>query len=234
MIGNLKAVEVETDTEQRLPEMSVEVASSGSKQESSATHGRANSVSLRNRIAGAVFVSIVLAAQTRWMGPPIILLSGGLVVSYGVWVAARWRNDAAAVLPIYLLAIAVQCLHFTEEYLTGFQHQFPRLFGNDWSDARFVTFNMLWLAAFVLAGLGVYRRIQLAYLIVLFLAIIGGVGNGTSHLVLSATYRRYFPGLITAPFCLLVGILLLTRLFAGTLAPQERRNERATTHTLVP
>jgi hypothetical protein len=34
--------------------------------------------------------------------------------------------------------------------------------------------NMLWLAAFVLAGLGVYRRVQLAYLIVLFLALIGG------------------------------------------------------------
>jgi hypothetical protein len=32
-----------------------------------------------------------------------------------VWIAPHWNNDAAAVLPIYLLAIAVQCLHFTEE-----------------------------------------------------------------------------------------------------------------------
>jgi len=173
-------------------------------------------VSLRDRIVGAVLVLFVLAAQTRWMGLPIILLSGGLVLAYGVWAAARWKNDAAAVLPIYLLAIAVQCLHFTEEYVTGFQHQFPRLFEEDWSDARFVTFNMLWLAAFVLAGLGVYGRLQLAYLMVLFLALIGGVGNGTAHLVLSAMYRRYFPGVITAPFCILVGITLLTRLFAGT------------------
>lgn len=101
-----------------------------------------------------------------------------MVLAYGVWVAAPLRNDAGAVLPVYLLAIAVQCLHFTEEYVTGFQHQFPRLFGDDWSDARFVTFNMLWLAAFVLAALGVYRRVQLAYLIVLFLALIGGAGNG--------------------------------------------------------
>jgi hypothetical protein len=68
-----------------------------------------------------------------------------------------------------------------------------------------VTFNMLWLAAFVVAGLGVYRRVQLAYLVVIFLALIGGVGNGAPHLVLSAMYRRYFPGLITAPFCLLMG-----------------------------
>jgi len=181
---------------------------------------RANAVSARDRMVGAVLVLIVLAAQTRWMGPAIILLSGGLVVAYVVWAAARWKSDAAAVLPVYLLAIAVQCLHFTEEYLTGFQRQFPRLFTDDWSDVRFVTFNMLWLAAFVLAGLGVYRRVQLAYLIVLFLALVGGVGNGISHLVLSAVYRRYFPGLITAPFCLLMGIAVLTRLFAGTRAGQ--------------
>ena len=197
--------------------------------ESSTAQGLANAVSWRDRLLGAVFVSIVLAAQTRWMGSAIILLSGGLVVAYGVWAAARWKNDAAAILPVYLLAIAVQCLHFTEEYVTGFQHQFPGLFGDDWSDARFVTFNMLWLAAFVMAGLGVYRRVQLAYLIVLFLALIGGVGNGISHLVLSAAYRRYFPGLITAPFCLLMGIALLTRLFAGTGARRGRRDERTTT-----
>jgi len=175
-----------------------------------------NALSLRDRIAGAVFVLIVIAAQTRWMGPAIVLLSGGLVVAYVVWVAARWHNDAAAVLPIYLLAVAVQCLHFTEEYLTGFQRQFPKLFGDNWSDARFVTFNMLWLATFVLAGLGVYRRVQLAYLVVLFLALVGGVGNGASHLVLSVAYGRYFPGLITAPCCLLAGIALLARLFAKT------------------
>jgi hypothetical protein len=206
-----------------------ELGSRSSKQESSTAQGRANAVCLRDRMVGAVLVLIVLAVQTRWMGLAIILLSVGLVLAYGVWVTARWRSDAAAVLPIYLLAVAVQCLHFTEEYVTGFQHQFPRLFGDDWSDARFVTFNMLWLAAFVLAGVGVYRRFQLAYIIVLFLALIGGVGNGTAHLVLSATYRRYFPGVITAPFCLLVGIMLLSRLFTGTRVLQERNNERATT-----
>jgi hypothetical protein len=32
---------------------------------------------------------------------------------------------------------------------------------------------MAWLAVFVLAGLGVYRRMQLAYLVVLFLALAG-------------------------------------------------------------
>jgi hypothetical protein len=61
------------------------------------------------------------------------------------------------------------------------------LTGYEWSDAQFVAFNMAWLAVFVLAGLGVYRRMQLAYLVVLFLALAGGVGNGAGHLLLSVT-----------------------------------------------
>ena len=154
------------------------------------------------------------------MGSATILLSVGLVIAYLVWIAARWKNDPPAVLPMYLLAIAVQCLHFAEEYLTGFQRQLPMLLGYEWSDARFVTFNMAWLALFVLAALGVYRRVPLAYVVVLFLALAGGVGNGVAHLLLSASQGKYFPGAATAPVCLLAGIALLTRLFGGTKATQ--------------
>jgi hypothetical protein len=70
-------------------------------------HGRESPLSLGNSLAGAVFVLIVLAAQTRWMGVASIFLGGGLVVAYGVWGATRWRNDDDAVLPVYLVAIVV-------------------------------------------------------------------------------------------------------------------------------
>jgi len=179
-------------------------------------------VTPRDRIIGAVFVVVVVVAQVRWMGRASMLLSVGLVVAYLFWVAARWKNDPAAVLPMYLLAIAVQCLHFAEEYVTGFQRQFPKLIGYQWSDARFVTFNMAWLAVFMLAGIGVYRRVQVAYLAVLFLALAGGVGNGVGHLLLSATQGRYFPGAATAALSLLVGIALLARLFGQAHVQQER------------
>jgi Protein of unknown function with HXXEE motif len=150
-----------------------------------------NAVRSRDHIAGAVFVLAAVTAQAHWMG-------------------------RASVLPMYLIAAAVQCLHFTEEYLTGFQRQFPKLMGYEWSDSRFVAFNMAWLVLFLLAALGVYRRVSLAYLVVLFLALAGGVANGVGHLLLSATQGKYFPGLATAPFCLLAGIGLLTQLFGGT------------------
>jgi hypothetical protein len=155
------------------------------------------------------------------MGAAVVFLSVGLVISYLIWIGARWKNDPGVVLPAYLLAVVVQCVHFTEEYLTGFQRQFPKLLmGYEWSDARFVGFNMAWLAVFVLAAPGVYRRLPLAYLVVIFLALIGGVGNGAGHLLLSALQGRYFPGLITAPFCLLAGIAVLTKLFSETQASQ--------------
>jgi uncharacterized protein with HXXEE motif len=175
---------------------------------------RANAVTSRDRIVGAIFVLLVVTVQTHWMGRAVILLSVGLVIAYLVWIAARWNNDPVAVLPMCLLAIAVQCVHFCEEFLTGFPRQFPKLLGNDaWSDAQFVAFNMAWLTLFVLAALGVYRRVALAYLVIFFLALAGGVGNGLGHLLLSATQGRYFPGAFTAPLCLLVGIALLLRLF---------------------
>ena len=184
--------------------------------------GLGNSVTSRDRIVGAIWVLVVVAAQVRWMGRASTPLCVGLVIAYLLWASARWKNDPAAVLPMYLLAIAVQCLHFAEEYVTGFQRQFPKLIGYEWSDAQFVTFNVAWLALFVLAGLGVYRCVQLAYLVVLFLALAGGVGNGVGHLLLSATQGRYFPGAATAPLCLLVGIALLSRLFGEPRVRQER------------
>ena len=61
----------------------------------------------RDRIAGAVFVLVVVIVQTRWMGRAATLLSVGLVVAYLFWIAARWKNDPVAVLPMYLLSITI-------------------------------------------------------------------------------------------------------------------------------
>jgi hypothetical protein len=165
---------------------------------------------------------VVVTAQARWMGSGTTLLSVGLVLAYLLWIAAPWKNDPPAVLPMCLLAIAIQCLHFAEEYVTGFQRQFPKLIGYEWSDSRFVVFNLAWLAVFVLAALGVYGRVVLAYLIVLFLALVGGVANGAGHLLLSAMQGRYFPGAATAPLCLLAGIGLFSKLFGETRHSKPR------------
>jgi len=107
----------------------------------------------------------------------------------------------------------VQCLHFVEEFFTGFHHEFAKWFGYEWSESEFVVFNLGWLLIFALAVVGIKRRMRLAYLVLLFLAIAGGIGNGIGHLLLAAKRGRYFPGAVTAPFCLIMGVMLLLGLF---------------------
>jgi hypothetical protein len=179
----------------------------------------------RDRILGALFVLLAIGAQVLFMGPAIALLCLGLLFAYMFWVTTRWTNNSSKILPIYLLAIFVQCLHFTEEYLTGFQVQYPRLLGYRWSNQQFLIFNVIWLAIFVLAAVGVYRGVRLAYLIVFFLALAGGIGNGVGHIILTLKSWGYFPGAFTAPLCLAVGIALLLKLLNKMLRPLWDRLE---------
>ncbi|MBZ5555117.1 MAG: hypothetical protein LAO21_20570 [Acidobacteriia bacterium] len=134
-----------------------------------------------------------------------------MMIAYALWASIRWKKEPAAILPVYLLGLFVQCLYFGEEYLTGFQRGFPALFGYQWSDRQFVAFNLVWLSIFVLAALGVLIEIRLAYLFVFFFALIGGIGNGIGHLAICIIQQRYFSGSWTAPICLIVGITLLVR-----------------------
>ena len=52
-------------------------------------------------------------------------------------------------------AIAVQGIHFAEEWATGFYERFPRLLGlYPWSAALWVSFNLAWIAIWCLALFG--------------------------------------------------------------------------------
>lgn len=165
------------------------------------------------RVLPAPFVFLAALLQFILMGPAVAVLSLGLIAAYALWAVTRLNYQSAAILPLYLIGIAVQCLHCCEEYLTGFQRELPGLLGYAWSDTRFIVFNLMWLSLFVGAAAGVQRGIRPAYLIVIFFALAGGIGNGLGHIALSIVRQRYFPGTLTAPLSLMVGILLLRRLF---------------------
>jgi hypothetical protein len=91
---------------------------------------------------------------------------------------------------------------------------FPPLFGAEpWSSTRFLLFNLAWIAAFIIGGLGMADARRWAYLIALFLAIGGGVGNGMGHLALVLVRGGYFPGAYTAVLALVAGTVLLRELY---------------------
>jgi hypothetical protein len=161
-----------------------------------------NTLTQHEKIIGAVLVVVTQAAQFFLLGRATFLLTVGMLISYFLWIGTRWKKEPEDILPYYLLAVTVQCLHFAEEFFTGFHHEFARLFGYEWSESEFLFFNLGWLLLFALAVAGIKRGMALAYLVLLFLAIAGGIGNGAGHLLLFAMQGRYFPGTVTAPFCL--------------------------------
>lgn len=166
-------------------------------------------------LTGAVFVLTAIWLNLKLMGPVVMVLNLGLVIAFFVW-SFRFHDKNQArnrIVSIYLIAIAVQCMHVCEEYLMNFHIKLPELLGYDeWSGKLFVAFNLIWLFVFVLAAYGLLHNVRLAYLVVWFFAIVGGIGNGIFHPVLSIIEGGYFPGLITSAAHLVVGIVLIKEL----------------------
>jgi hypothetical protein len=74
------------------------------------------------------------------------------------------RDDRDRLIDLVLLGIAAQCLHFTEEFVTGFHVRAPRVLGLvPWSSEFFVTFNLVWLAVWMVSLVGIRHRIQAAW-----------------------------------------------------------------------
>ncbi|MDP9178518.1 MAG: HXXEE domain-containing protein [Gemmatimonadota bacterium] len=160
------------------------------------------------------FLVVAACALTlAMMGPATGLLVVAMLLSYALWVRRTEWPPVESVLGVYALAVLVLCAHMVEEYLAGFYRVFPRVFGADpWSERRFLIFQFVWLTIFVIAGIGLARGRRAAYLVALFLAIGGGIGNGLGHLALSARESGYFPGAYTGLLALIAGSVLAYRL----------------------
>jgi hypothetical protein len=137
-----------------------------------------------------------------------VALAGAIVVSFS---DSRSPKKLPGAAPAFLLALALQCLHFAEEFTTGFQRQFPQRLGLEpWSDSFFVVFNAAWLCIWAFAAVAIIagRPSRLVAVPVWFLAF-AAVGNGIAHPVLALSSGGYFPGLVTSPLLGLAGLVLL-------------------------
>jgi len=170
----------------------------------------------RQRVVGALLAASAILATAFVMGRAAAGLTIGLAACLALWLALEWGPCPPRLRWAYGAGIVVQAAHLGEEYGAGFYRVFPERFGYTWSAARFLAFNLTWLVVFVVAYVGLHRGARLAYLPVLFLAVVGGIGNGIVHLVLAAQAGGYFAGLYTAPLCLVAGTAVLNML-AGAL-----------------
>jgi len=117
---------------------------------------------------------------------------------------------------LFLLGLAVQCLHFLEEFIGHFEDRFPALLGlPPWSEGFFVTFNLMWLSVWILSAIDLQKGYRFALFPVWFFSI-AAIANGIAHPLLAVIAHGYFPGLITSPVLGVLGVLLWLRLLGLT------------------
>lgn len=161
-------------------------------------------------------------------GIALILVGGLIIFSPSLWIALIFIFFLAVSLGYYLfyypehptpnlrlaqwyfVALAVQCLHFIEEYLGSFYIQFPALFDLEPIERdEFVIFNLGAYAIFILGGIAIFKNARSYMLIPIFFILLGVMANGIIHVLLALWTGAYFPGLLTAIIYLILGPWLL-------------------------
>ena len=83
----------------------------------------------------------------------VIIFIPGVIVTYLFYLSTYYKKTAGPerILPLYLLALGIQFIHFTEEYLTDFTVALPNLLGqNQYPIDYWLTFNMIAYSIFIL------------------------------------------------------------------------------------
>lgn len=161
-------------------------------------------------IISIVIFFIVHPAQRFSFAPAMIL-------AFVCYLRTSYREmpEVERVLPLYLVALAIQFLHFTEEYVYGFQFRVTEIMAGmpPFNPNVFLAFNMIAYCLFLLAGIGMYKGMKFPMIIVWFYVIAGVVGNSIWHLLLTLKVGGYFPGLYTSFAGWVLGPILLKRLW---------------------
>ncbi len=136
------------------------------------------------------------------------------------WLAATRRPLSSVTVPklvrLVLLGALLHACHFGEELIAQFHVRLPQLLGlAPWPASFFVSFNLTWLAIWLLATRSLRSHPRLAIFPIWFLAI-ASVANGVVHPLLSFVTMGYFPGLWSSPFVGVLGLLIWRTLASAT------------------
>ncbi|MFF0772990.1 hypothetical protein ACFYUK_29155 [Nonomuraea wenchangensis] len=178
----------------------------------------------RSSVAAGVLAA-ALIALFAYLSPGLALwltFIPAMVIAYGCHLATTDRRppDPSRVLPIYLVGLAWQFLHFGEEFMNGFNGRWPtEVFGAPaMSLPLFVWINMVSYAAFAVGALAIYRGWRVPLLIAWFFAIMGAMGNAIGHPVYDLVSGDLaFPGIVTSLGYWIIGPVLVHRLWTAAL-----------------
>ena len=165
------------------------------------------------------FITICLFFWVSYNLGSVLIFIPGVIISFLVYLKTFYQRTPkpGRILTLYLLAIGVQLLHFTEEYLTDFITRLPALLDQPpYPQDYWVVFNMVAYFIFILGGIILYRGIKELMIIPLFFVVVGVVLNSIGHILIAIFVGGYFPGLFTAIIYLLIGPSLLKAIIEKT------------------
>lgn len=182
------------------------------------------------RVAGVV--ALVLICVFAVISPGTAMwwtFIPAMVIAYACHLAstAKHSPDPGRVLPLYLVALGWQFLHFAEEFAQGFHRRWPEdVFGAPaMSVDFFVWANMISYAAFIIGALALYKGVRVPMLIVWFFAVQGAMGNAVGHAVYSLVAGDVdFPGFYTSLGYWIIGPILIHRLWSSTRTSARHAN----------
>ncbi|MGB5692081.1 MAG: HXXEE domain-containing protein [Flavobacteriaceae bacterium] len=162
-----------------------------------------------------IIISLLAIGIFGWVGyiiSAVWLFIPATLIAFLIYLRKAYKKmpPPERILPLYLLALSIQMLHFTEEYLTSLVTELPALFGQEpYPEDYWLVFNMSAYAFFLLGGIVLYKRIKELAIIPLFFILVGVAFNAAAHIGLALYTNSYFPGLYTAMFYLLLAPPLL-------------------------
>ena len=149
----------------------------------------------------------------------VIVFIPGVIVTYLLYLNTFYKKtpNPERILPLYLLALGIQFIHFTEEYLTDFTVAIPNLLGQEeYPKDYWLIFNMVVYFIFIIGGIILFKKIKELMIIPLFFILVGVLLNSIGHILISLYVRGYFSGLYTALIYVIIGPILIKRVLDET------------------
>ncbi|MCP4976762.1 MAG: hypothetical protein GY931_11425 [Maribacter sp.] len=149
----------------------------------------------------------------------VIVFIPGVIVAYLFYFKTFYKKtpNPERILPLYLLALGIQFIHFTEEYLTDFTVVVPHLLGQvEYPLDYWLVFNMVAYFIFIIGGIILFKKIKELMIIPLFFILVGVLLNSIGHVLISLYVGGYFSGLYTALIYVIIGPILIKRVLDET------------------
>ncbi|MDR0650886.1 MAG: HXXEE domain-containing protein [Candidatus Peribacteria bacterium] len=178
--------------------------------------------SIRDTIA-PIFIACI--AMTIWTFYShglslIVTFDLGMLIALFMYFTFTHKSEGSysSVVPIYFLALAVQFLHFAEEFVTGFHIRWPvEIFrATPYDTNMFLLVNMISYFFFTLAGIAMFKKIKFPIIIAWFFIVMGVCIQAVQHTVYAMMVGGYFPGLYTSLLCYLLGPMLIIKMIKAS------------------